>query len=128
MKSKILVLVVLIVLGGVAGCRACVSPEQAVNISELHDGVVRLMPYAYEGIKFEIMTQNTIASDASRSMTERDAASKKATELVGRLMETKLLPAVSAPIRDWAIAKVGTAAYAKAKLERDALVASGGHN
>jgi len=126
LKLKTTIIAVLLVLAA-AGC-TCVSPEQAVNISELHDGVVRLMPYAYEGIKFEIMTQNTIASDASRSMTERDAASKKATELVGRLMETKLLPAVSAPIRDWAIAKVGTAAYAKAKLERDALVASGGHN
>lgn len=125
MSLKSAILAVMLVLA-VAGC-TCVSPEQAVNIAELHAGVGRLMPWAERGIRDEIKAQSAIASDATMPQAFRDEASRKVTELTGLLLETRLLPAVSEPIRDWAIAKVGTAAYAQAKLERDAMVATGGH-
>lgn len=119
------VVATLLVVGlAAAGC-AAMSPEQAVNISELHDGVTRLMPYASAGIRAEVAAQSSIANDTSRTQAERDAASKLVIVLTGKLMESKLLPAVSAPIRDWAIAKVGTDAYAKAKQDRDKQIGAG---
>lgn len=123
MRLKTSVAAVLIVLAA-AGC-TCVSPEQAVNVSEAHDGVVRLMPWAERGLKAELAVQSAIAADSSRAQTERDEAAKQATEITGRLLEVKILPSVTEPIRDWAIAKVGSEAYLKAKRERDAQITGG---
>lgn len=106
------------------GCRS-ITPEQAVNIGELHDGVVRLMPFAAAGLRADIAAQTSIANDASASKEARDAAAKKVVELTGRLIETDLLPQVSLPIRDWAIARVGTDCYVQAKADRDRAVAGG---
>lgn len=124
MKNHRLLLLPLVLVFA-AGC-VCVSSEQAVNISELHDGVVRLMPFAAAGVRAEIAAQTSISNDMTKTQAERDAAATKVTELQGRLLETKLLPSVSEPIRDWAVAKVGTESYSKAKADRDARVA-GGH-
>ena len=120
--TKTLLAAVLLVL---VGCQA-VTPEQAVNINEVHDGIVRLMPYAAEGIRADIAAQTMIANDESASHEARSAAEARVVELTGRLLETSLLPEVSAPIRDWAIARVGTDTYLKAKADRDSAVA-GGH-
>jgi len=112
----------------VTGC-VCVSPDQAVNISEVHDGIVRLMPYAQDGIRVRIAEQQAVVDDATRTQEDRDAAVAAITSLQGRLMETALLPGVSAPIRDWAIANVGTETYIQAKQDRDAQIggSSGSH-
>lgn len=108
----------------IAGCQ-CVTPEQAVNINEVHDGIVRLMPYAAEGIRADIVAQTLIASDEAASHEARSAAEARVVELTGRLIETQLLPEVSAPIRDWAIARVGTETYMHAKADRDRAVTGG---
>lgn len=115
------------VIAFAAGCQA-ISPEQAVNINEVHDGVGRLMPYAANDIRRQIVEQQAIASDESATHEARSAAENKVIELTGVLLETQLLPEVTAPIRDWAIAHVGTEAYLKAKADRDQAVgANGGH-
>jgi len=114
MKIKSLILAVLIVL---AGC-VCVSPEQAVNVNEVHETVVRLMPYAQAGIKSRIADLNTVVSSSS-AQAEKDAAVAEITSLTGVLLESKILPSVTKPIRDWAVKKAGEVEYEKAKAARD---------
>lgn len=109
----------------VAGCTN-ISPDQSVNISELHDGVVRLMPFAQDGIRAKIVEQQAISNDETKSQAERDAAAAAVEALQGSLLETVLLPGVSQPIRDWAIAAVSTEAHLKAKQDRDAMIGVGG--
>lgn len=126
MKRRTKIIAMLLV-ALVAGCRV-ISPEQAVNISEVHDGVGRLMPYAANDVKRQIAEQQAIAGDEAASHEARSTAESKVIELTGVLLETQLLPGVTEPIRDWAIAHVGTEAYLKAKAERDqAIGANGGH-
>lgn len=110
-----------VLLACFVGC-VSVSPEQAVNISELHDGIQRILPYAEAGIKDRIVKQDSVANDPTKTQGERDEAAKEVVELSGRLMEAKILPGVSGPIRDWAIAKVGSDAFMKAKKNRDAQI------
>ena len=122
MKHRLWLAVLAVTL--VVGCQA-VTPEQAVNINEVHDGIVRLMPYAADGIRSEIAAQTSVANDESASHEARSAAELRVVVLTGRLIETSLLPEVSAPIRDWAIARVGTETYLKAKADRDRAVTGG---
>ncbi len=110
-----------------AGCTN-ISPDQSVNISELHDGVVRLMPFAQDGIRAKIAEQQTIANDETKPQADREAAAAAVELLQASLLETVVLPGVSQPIRDWAIAAVGTEAYLKAKQDRDTMIGAGGSN
>lgn len=117
-------LVLLVSTVALVACQS-VTPEQAVNISEVHDAIVRLMPHAEAGIRAEIAALTSIAGNADATDEARTAAETRVVELTGRLLETRLLPEVSAPIRDWAIAKVGTETFVQAKAERDHAVTGG---
>jgi hypothetical protein len=109
------ILAVLLVL---AGC-VSVTPEQAVNLNEVHEAVVRLMPYAESCARERITKLTAIAADARRSRSERDGAAAQITSLSGVLLEIKLLPSVTRPIRDWGVKEAGQADYDKAKAARD---------
>ena len=115
MKIKAVIPVVLLVL---AGC-VCVSPEQAVNMNEVHEAVVRLMSYAQACVKTRIKDLISIADSSSSSQTDKDAATAEITSLTGILLEAKILPRVTKPIRDWAVKKAGETEYEKAKAARD---------
>lgn len=122
MKNRLLIAIAMVF----AGC-VCVSPDQAVNISEVHDGIVRLMPHAEAFVRTQITEQSRIANDESMSQEERDAAAARLIELNGQLLEILLLPQVSEPIRDWAVAKVGTEDFLDAKRLREEQI-NGGAN
>jgi hypothetical protein len=115
MKIKAAIPVVLLLL---AGC-VCVSPEQAVNLNEVHEAVVRLMPYAQAGIKARITSLSGVAANSSVSESERCAAAAEISSLTGVLLEAKILTGVTKPIRDWAVKEAGESAYANAKASRD---------
>lgn len=120
MKNRFMLAIALVFVGCV-----CVSPDQAVNISEVHDGIVRLMPHAEASIRAQIAEQTAIVNSESVAQSERDAAAAKVVELHGQLLEVLLLPQVSEPIRDWAVAKVGTDDFLAAKQRREEQIEGG---
>ena len=75
--------------------------------------------YAQIAIKWRITKLSDIASSSSVSSTERYAATAEISSLTGVLLEAKLLPGVTKPLRDWAVEKAGQSGYDKAKLLRD---------
>jgi len=88
-------------------------------MNEAHEGVVRLMPYALIGVKARIRSLTEVAESTSVSPAQRYAATAEIASLTGVLLECKLLPGVTKPLRDWAVEKAGQAAYEKAKALRD---------